>query len=176
MTSWLCDKLHRLAGQFELWVAGDRDSQFIQRLQQRLSLQLFSQRGKDLGERMQAAITQGLQHFAAVIVVGSDCPFIDEDYIDSAIGALQDSDVVIGPANDGGYVLLGLKQPHPHLFNNITWGTDKVLRETLNMLKRNRQSVALLPALPDIDRPEDLAALDRPELPEAIRRFAAFAP
>ncbi len=109
---------------------------------------------------------------SGVILVGGDCPFIDEDYIESAILALKKHDVVIGPANDGGYVLLGLSQDTPQLFENIDWGTESVFEATLNIVEREKLSYKVLPALSDIDRPEDLKQLDQKHFSKSLQFFS----
>lgn len=116
------------------------------------------QTGSDLGERMQDAFQKmfgkGHQH---LIIIGTDCPGINPDLIESAFENLQNHDAVIGPAFDGGYYLLGLKAPEPELFSDIQWGSDSVYDQTIRKLELAGKSVHRLPILHDIDRPEDLA-------------------
>ncbi len=111
----------------------------------------------DLGRRLSYAFEQG---FAAglrrVLMVGSDCPGIDNRQIAKALTQLETHDVVLGPAEDGGYYLVGLKKPQPKLFEAISWGQSCVLRQTLAIANRHNLLVSLLNPLPDIDRPEDL--------------------
>ncbi|MEE4143417.1 MAG: TIGR04282 family arsenosugar biosynthesis glycosyltransferase [Halieaceae bacterium] len=118
---------------------------------------LDSQRGGDLGERMYNAMVAGLERFERVVLVGSDCPGIDCDYLEQALGGLDRADLVLGPAVDGGYVLIGAKRVSPALFEGISWGSATVLAETLQRLRRMNWSWQTLPPLADIDRPEDLA-------------------
>lgn len=93
---------------------------------------------------------------APVIFFGSDTPDLDSRHIDAAIEALHDHDVTIGPAEDGGYYLIGLRRPLPYLFRNISWSTETVLDETLDRIDQNNLSVKLLETLSDCDRPDDL--------------------
>ncbi|MEO1093563.1 MAG: TIGR04282 family arsenosugar biosynthesis glycosyltransferase [Cyanobacteria bacterium J06638_28] len=111
----------------------------------------------DLGQRLSYAFEQG---FAAelqrILIVGSDCPGIQNTHITHALIQLGTHDVVLGPANDGGYYLIGLKAPQPELFAAISWGQSCVLQQTLAIATDNGLTVALLSPLSDIDRPEDL--------------------
>ncbi|MDG2410913.1 MAG: TIGR04282 family arsenosugar biosynthesis glycosyltransferase, partial [Halioglobus sp.] len=117
---------------------------------------LSRQRGKDLGERMFHALHERLAHFDCVILVGSDCPSIDADYLRQAIVALEDAPVVLGPALDGGYVLIGARCVKESMFRNIPWGTERVLACTRVALRRAGLAFTELNALADIDRPEDM--------------------
>jgi rSAM/selenodomain-associated transferase 1 len=116
-----------------------------------------AQRGAHLGERMYNALVDGLGRFERVILIGSDCPGIDRDYLQMAVRALDGEEVVLGPALDGGYVLIGARRIYREIFEGITWGSDTVLAETRQRLRRSAVTWAELPALADIDRPEDLA-------------------
>ncbi|RWX46908.1 hypothetical protein H206_00219 [Candidatus Electrothrix aarhusensis] len=131
-------------------------------------IQLARQQGNGLGERMQDAFEQTWQQGAEkVLLIGSDCPGINSAIITSGLEYLQQHDLVLGPATDGGYYLIGLparlkkeKRNYADLFQNIDWGTDQVLAQTLTQAHKNNLSVALLPQLHDIDRPEDLVHLN----------------
>jgi len=109
----------------------------------------------DLGKKMQQAFEQAFQDgFQNVIIIGSDLYDINHNLIDEAFSKLNQKDVVIGPATDGGYYLLGLKNIYPEIFKNKPWGTDKVLNLTLQDLKSKQ--VDLLLSKNDIDYVEDL--------------------
>ena len=111
----------------------------------------------DLGERLRLAIDEGFYSGAPnVVVIGTDCPALTVAHIAAAQDALAETDVVLGPAFDGGYYLIGLRQPQCELFEGIAWSTNQVLQQTLNAAKRAGLSVRLLETLADIDRPEDL--------------------
>ncbi len=129
-------------------------------LSQRYRVALGWQCGNDLGERMHNAVVEGLQHHRGVLLVGADCPFIDADYVAQAVAALvQGAPVVIGPAADGGYALIGLSEPIPALFSGLPWGSSRVLTETRQLLRDRKLPWRELPVVHDIDRPEDLEQL-----------------
>ncbi|MDD5759340.1 MAG: TIGR04282 family arsenosugar biosynthesis glycosyltransferase [Desulfobulbaceae bacterium] len=112
-----------------------------------------------IGQRMERAFAHAFSSGrTAVVLIGTDCPGLNTDILHEAFDALHKNDLVIGPAVDGGYYLIGLKAPHPFLFDDISWGSASVLQQTL--AKANSLTVSLLPPLHDIDRPDDLAHFD----------------
>jgi uncharacterized protein len=111
----------------------------------------------DLGARMAAALAEALVTADRAVLIGSDCPDYNADYLSAAFAALDDHDAVLGPAADGGYVLIGLRRPAPALFADIHWSTCAVLAETRTALRRIGLTWTELPTLRDLDRPEDLA-------------------
>ncbi|MGQ9920463.1 MAG: TIGR04282 family arsenosugar biosynthesis glycosyltransferase [Desulfobacca sp.] len=114
----------------------------------------------DLGSRLLAALTDVLAHRRQpVVIIGSDCPDLTEATLAAAFYRLQHHDLVLGPALDGGYYLIGLKDLHAPLFQTIPWGTAQVLALTLQQADRLGLHTALLPTLRDIDRPADLPFL-----------------
>ncbi|MFM1843891.1 MAG: hypothetical protein RLZZ490_2634 [Cyanobacteriota bacterium] len=114
----------------------------------------------DLGDRLQRAFQTAFdQGSKKVIVMGIDCPFVTKELLQTAFDTLQDHDVVIGPALDGGYYLLGLKAPRPYYFQNIDWGTERVYAQTLGKIQQTGDRPCTLPPLPDIDHPPDLEHL-----------------
>lgn len=114
----------------------------------------------DLGVRMQNAFEQAFSDgFEQVCIIGSDCFELTEAIIQQAFEKLEHNDVVIGPAEDGGYYLLGMKALHQNFFTNKNWSTDTVLQETLNNVKAAGQTIALLPELTDIDEEKDLSTI-----------------
>jgi rSAM/selenodomain-associated transferase 2/rSAM/selenodomain-associated transferase 1 len=121
------------------------------------STRVTVQVGSDLGDRMHRAFLSA--HHAGhhqTVIVGTDAPELDAAIARQAFDSLGRCDLVLGPAWDGGYYLIGLRQPIPDLFHQMPWGTEHVLDETLRRAKDLRLSVALLQPLADIDRPEDL--------------------
>ena len=112
----------------------------------------------NLGERMHRAIAEAR---CPVILIGSDCPSIKMTDITSAHEAIAKHDVVLGPAVDGGYWLIGLRAPCPALFNNIKWSTNNVLDETLAHSEKAGLSVYLLRELADVDMAEDWEAFKK---------------
>ncbi len=115
----------------------------------------------DLGEKMYQASSSVLKDYAQMIIIGSDCPQIDEGYLSMAILELKkpETDVVLGPALDGGYVLIGMKRAKKNIFENIEWGTEKVLRQTIRSLEDEGLKFSKLPTLRDIDTVDDLEVL-----------------
>lgn len=115
------------------------------------------QQGSNFGEKLwgciEAAFTQGCNR---VVVIGTDCPELETARLVEAFTTLEHADIVLGPAHDGGYYLIGLSQPRPELFQSIAWGTAHVLRQTLEAAQNSNCSVRLLDPLGDIDHPEDL--------------------
>ena len=123
-----------------------------------------------MGRKMQHGLASVIDDGASqAILIGSDCPVMNADYIRQASTALQSSDLVLGPAEDGGYVLIGCKQSHSELFANITWGSDTVLTQTLEKAEQLMLRVTLLEMLWDVDRPEDWARFQRLEKGSASR-------
>lgn len=113
------------------------------------------QEGPDLGSRMQHAFQQGFKEgFKNILIIGSDLYDITEADINKAFEALENNSFVIGPAQDGGYYLLGMKQLHPKIFTNKSWGSANVLEETLKDIGSEKH--LLLPQRNDIDYFEDM--------------------
>ena len=153
------ETLHREAlCSSQLWVSGADCDGFFQSLQPQLEISI--QQGTDLGERMHRAIEMGLQQFTSVVLIGSDCPAINRGYLRDAIVALDSADAVLGPAEDGGYVLIGMKNAEPKVFEGVDWSTSRVLAQTRARLAALMLSHYELPVLNDIDRPEDLIHLE----------------
>ncbi len=123
---------------------------------------LAEQGDGDLGERMRRAFDDA---FAAgtgrALLIGTDCPDLDAPLLRAARAALDRHDLVLGPARDGGYYLIGLRQPAPDLFRDVPWGTDTVLARTEGIARGLGLAVARLPVLDDVDRPEDLPVWTR---------------
>jgi len=116
----------------------------------------------DLGERLAGAFAESFRAGStATIIIGSDCPDLSADVLIEAFTHLAEAPVVLGPAQDGGYYLVGLNRPVPELFHGIPWGTDRVLADSLAALHRCGCKAALLKPLADIDRPEDLPVWNR---------------
>ena len=119
--------------------------------------QYADQGAGDLGTRMArafaAAFSSGVD---AAVTIGSDCPGVTEELLVEAFETLADHDVVLGPARDGGYYLIGLRHCRHELFEAMPWGTDQILDRTLAVAERLRLSVKLLTELSDVDTPADL--------------------
>lgn len=145
--------------QSQLW-ATDVQHPYINQCAKKHSMSLHLQQGEDLGERMQHAAKESLKKFSCVIIIGSDCPDIDARLIAGAISALKSGkEMVLAPAEDGGYVLIGFSKNIPSVFENIPWGTDKVLSLTIDRIRQENVSWFELATQRDIDRPDDLEFL-----------------
>jgi rSAM/selenodomain-associated transferase 1 len=117
------------------------------------------QHGKDLGERMKNAFKKGIEDgYERIVLIGSDLPDITANHINKGLQALEQSEVVFGPAVDGGYYLLGLSKMHDFVFNNKPWSEDDLLEKTLSELEKNNVTFTTLDTLNDIDTFEDLVA------------------
>jgi rSAM/selenodomain-associated transferase 1 len=149
------------SGPVELWLDQPDCSGLARRCEALGVYQTRQQRGCDLGERMAHALTDGLQRFSRVVLVGSDCPALEAGYLQQAVAALADHDVVVGPAVDGGYVLLGARRFPAALFQAIPWGSASVYAATAAVLEAQGWRWCALSSLPDIDRPADLGHCHR---------------
>jgi uncharacterized protein len=118
------------------------------------------QHGNDLGERMYNAFKNNFDaKYKKVVIIGTDCPEVTTNICEAAFAALNIYDVVLGPAEDGGYYLIGLKAPHQILFTNIQWSTAHVLKDTITICQANNLSFFCLQTLIDIDEEKDLIKL-----------------
>jgi rSAM/selenodomain-associated transferase 1 len=137
-----------------LW-ATPEESHF-QQLARQFPIKLALQPEGDLGMRMHAAI----QAACPAIVIGTDCPALEPKHLQAAGDALREgADATIIPAEDGGYVLIGLRLPQPTLFSDMTWGTETVMAETRRRAAQLGLALREFAALWDVDMPEDLARL-----------------
>ncbi|RKE98406.1 TIGR04282 family arsenosugar biosynthesis glycosyltransferase [Ichthyenterobacterium magnum] len=117
--------------------------------------QKYQQEGEDLGIKMLNAFKNGFEsNYKKIIIVGSDLFDLEPKHIEEAFHKLDNHDVVIGPAKDGGYYLLGMKKLYSEVFKNKTWGTETVRQDTLNDLQN--ESVFLLEELNDVDTYNDI--------------------
>ena len=114
----------------------------------------------DLGMRMRSAFQDALtNNMEKVIIIGTDCPSLSAEIIEQAFEQLTQHDLVLGPAKDGGYYLIGLRRLIPELFSDINWGTSEVFQQTVKIAEALDVSIASLTTLADIDRPEDLSVV-----------------
>lgn len=112
--------------------------------------------GQDLGERMKNAFAENFESgMEKVVLIGTDCPSLEGIHLAQAFEALDQSDLVIGPARDGGYYMIGMKRRADFLFEGITWSTELVLSQTLALAAEQGLQTSLLPVLEDIDTLED---------------------
>jgi hypothetical protein len=116
-----------------------------------------TQRGRDLGARMRRAFERLFAHgMKRVVIAGTDTPWMGHARVESAFKHLKSVDAVLGPCEDGGYYLIGLRRRIPEIFNDIDWGTEKVFRQSIDALRQCGASYRLLPREFDLDRPGDL--------------------
>lgn len=119
------------------------------------------QKGKDLGERMLNAFKDGFEAgYKKIVLIGSDLPDINAGHITDGLIALDENEVVFGPAEDGGYYLVGMSKLHTSIFTNKPWSQPNLLKVTLQELQNNKVSVGILAVLNDIDTYDDLIASD----------------
>lgn len=117
------------------------------------------QQGVDLGERMKNAFKKGFEDgYERIVLIGSDLPDITANHINKGIESLKQNDVVFGPAEDGGYYLIGLSKMHNFIFDNKPWSQTHLLEETLQQIKEKQVTFTTLETLNDIDTFEDLIA------------------
>ena len=152
------DRLLRVKGD-HIWVVadpgdiGDFESRYAG------SWRVTGQSAGDLARRLSHFFDAALESYNKVVVVGSDHPDIPEQHLTAAIESLDHHEVVLNPTSDGGYCLVGMKRPHPKMFENIDWSTESVLKQTVGNLERRGISYELLPGWFDVDYPRDLVAL-----------------
>jgi rSAM/selenodomain-associated transferase 1 len=148
-------------GPVTLWCAPDCDHAFFRTLAEDFPIALASQAAGDLGERMLRAF----EHHGAsgpMLLIGTDCPALTTQTLhDAAVALAPNQDAVFVPAEDGGYVLVGLHRPERCLFENLPWGGSEVMAQTRVRLRASGLRWRELAPLWDVDRPEDLPRLDR---------------
>jgi len=133
----------------------DRKDEFAEFVPKKFAI--FPQEGKNLGERMLNAFKDAFARgYKNVAILGSDSPTLPLENIDDAFEKLSKSDLVLGPAEDGGYYLIGLNKAHCGLFENIEWSSDSVLQLTIESAKKLQLSYELLPSWYDVDNKETL--------------------
>jgi rSAM/selenodomain-associated transferase 1 len=146
-------------GGLELWGTGDDPDDELATLAGAVGADLHWQPDGDLGLRMKTALADAIARQGAAIVMGSDCPWLDADGLREAGDALARHDAVLGPADDGGYVLFGMRRVEDVLFDDMPWGTQRVLGQTRERLRSLEWDWHELASRSDVDRPEDLPRL-----------------
>ncbi|MCU7920183.1 MAG: TIGR04282 family arsenosugar biosynthesis glycosyltransferase [Candidatus Thiodiazotropha sp. (ex Dulcina madagascariensis)] len=158
----------------QLWVTPDCDHPVLQQLARRHQLSLFLQQGNDLGERMGFAARQALSRYSQVVLLGTDCPALTANHLRQAFNGLSDgADAVLGPAEDGGYVLLGLKAYHERVFRHHNWGESDVAASTRQAFRDMGWNWRELPVLWDLDRADDLRRLKQLDITPSLD-FGSF--
>lgn len=152
----------------QVWVSGEIDHRYFVNLENRYSVQLYQQTGKDLGQRMSNAFDMTLRRYSHAVLIGSDCPTLKYSDLMEAKRHLENkTDVVLGPAVDGGYYLIGLNENNKQVFADIKWGKDSVFNDTCANIESLNWKMDLLPMRWDVDRIGDLLPYYR------IRRTAS---
>lgn len=143
--------------ELELHVSGNMEHPFFRFLADQYSMRICLQEGNDLGEKMFYALKKALDHASYCILIGTDCPVMTADYLKQAFHILEKGmDAVIGPAEDGGYVLIGASRIDISWFNNIDWGSQHVLAQSRQRLTANNARYEELQQLWDVDHIDDL--------------------
>lgn len=160
MTEHTLGQVRSLQGQASIAVEIRFAGGTVEQMQQWLGQEwIYTPQGEgDLGNRLtrslQAAFAAGVER---AIVIGTDCPELNAVLLEKAFQALGTHELVLGPARDGGYYLIGMNRLMPELFEGIAWSTSTVLQQTLDIAKTLKLAIAQLPMLSDVDYPEDLA-------------------
>jgi len=146
-------------GAITVWASPSEAHPFFQHLAREFAVGLGRQPDGDLGERMRHAVAQA---GGPTLVIGTDCPKLDAAQLRHAADVLRDgSDAVVFPAEDGGYVLIGLRRPVPELFTDMAWSTDTVMLETRQRLRHLGLSWRESGPFWDVDRPSDVLRMRR---------------
>lgn len=152
----------RTSNLLDLFIACDPSSAhvFFKIMEERQGVRLIDQVGKDLGAKMSQACDEAfVRGYRRVLIVGSDLPTLQPTVYTQTLDLLAEHDLVLGPAQDGGYYLIGLSRPAPDLFIGIPWSSDQVLILTRQKADSLALTTALLPSCRDVDRIEDVLAL-----------------
>jgi rSAM/selenodomain-associated transferase 2/rSAM/selenodomain-associated transferase 1 len=149
-----------------LWCAPHKQHHFFRAVHKTTGVACQVQCQGDLGHKMQAIVAQHFAQPSAIplLIMGTDCPMLSPGHLQQAAAALAVHDVVLIPAEDGGYVLIGLRRSVPEVFEHITWSTPQVLQQTRQQLRLAGASWHELPALWDVDEPADWQRLSSMQL------------
>lgn len=148
-------------GPVALWCNPASEHPFIAEIQRQFAIDACLQQGRDLGERMHLAFQSQPDDCAGALLVGTDCPFLEIDDLQQAAEALRDgADAVLGPAQDGGYYLIGVRASDLAAFSGVTWGSGQVLSETRQRFRDLGWQWRELATRRDVDRPSDLPAVE----------------
>jgi len=142
--------VHQSALDYQLWLGEESNNLFFADEKYKL------QQGKDLGQRMHHALSQGLSESNAVLLIGSDCLDITHNHLVLATEALVDNDLVLLPTLDGGFAMIGCRKIESSLFSGVEWSSERVLAQTLNNARQIKYRVHLLETVRDIDTLSDL--------------------
>lgn len=155
--------------EIHVWVDGDPGHRYFSRLKNRHYVKLHKQRGDDLGQRMSNAFDSVLSRYPYAVLIGSDCPSLSCQDLKLADEHLKnDADVVLGPAVDGGYYLIGLRKNNPEIFSAIEWGKGTVFADTCAHIDALNWNMNLLDRRWDVDRTSDLLPYFRMKRYESV--------
>jgi hypothetical protein len=140
----------------QLWCCPDTSHRLFSDCSRLFDITLHKQDGADLGARISNAITHLLGAYKKIVVIGTDAPALGSKIIDDVIRQLNERDVILVPAEDGGYVLLGVTTYHENILANVPWGSEQVLSRTVANIESLGLKYELLGECWDVDRPEDL--------------------
>jgi rSAM/selenodomain-associated transferase 1 len=148
-------------GPVALWCSPSREHPYLTEIQRAFDVALQLQSGPALGERMHRALASVPADAAGALLIGTDCPSLETSDLHEAARVLRDgADAVIGPAEDGGYYLIGVRRSDSRVFRGIAWGSEQVLDSTRDRLQGLDWQWRELTARRDVDRPEDLPAVE----------------
>jgi len=173
--SYMLEKTIKLAKKSELasidlYCAPDTNHIFFKYLEQEYKINLKPQTGKDLGERMFNALNDALKTHNSTVLIGTDCPAMQTDYLQQSFEQLEmnKNDIVIGPVDDGGYVLIGARKINKLLFEDIDWSTEHVFSQTLGKISKLGWKHHELAPIWDLDTPADLQRIPKNELKQIL--------
>jgi len=155
----LATSMRAKIGPVQLWCTPSCTHPFFSGCALRYPIELRRQSGPTLGARMGFAFQCELPRHDAVVLIGTDCPALTAAHLQAAAADLKHHDAVIFPAEDGGYVLLGLAQPCPEVFTHVNWGSDQVFAQTMAQFAAAGMHVAVRDTLWDVDVPADFQRL-----------------
>ncbi len=142
-----------------LWCSPTMEHPFFQQCRQRYDVELHEQSQGDLGRRMSHALEFSSRYSQPLVLIGADCPALSVEDLDEAFTLLgQGTEVVLGPAEDGGYYLIGMRGLYPFVFDDVPWSTSTVLELTKNRLNNRRVQWQCLAPHRDLDTPDDYRA------------------
>lgn len=146
----------------QLWCTPTIEHDFFIQAEQDYVLTRWQQHGNDLGERMNQALNTALKNYKRAVLIGCDCPSLNSQDLATAIQVLNDkTSAVFAPAEDGGYVLIGLNHPQPELFIDMPWSSERVMAETRARCQQHGIIYQELAMQWDIDTPVDLARYNK---------------
>jgi hypothetical protein len=167
LQAWLIERTLRTAlaaqlGPVELWCAPDRSHPFFEACARRFAVSLADQGEGNLGERMHRALATATINGRRALLIGCDCPALSTADLEAAVQALeQGADLTFVPAEDGGYVLIGANRAPASVFEEVAWGTPRVMAQTRERMLAAGLTWTELAARWDVDRPEDFERLQR---------------